>query len=97
MRESQFQKHVIDRLEREFPGCKVIKTDPRYLQGFPDLLVLYYDDRWAALEVKVSAAAHHQPNQDNYVYELNDMGYAAFVSPENEEEVFHDLERTFRS
>lgn len=95
MREAQFQRHVIDRLNKEFPGCYVLKTDPGYLQGFPDLLILY-EDTWAALEIKKTSNSHHQPNQDNYIYDLNDMAYAAFLFPENEEEVFNDLQRTFR-
>lgn len=95
MRESKFQYHVIERLNTEFPGCYVLKTDPEYIQGFPDLLVLY-NDTWAALEIKKDRTARHQPNQDNYIYDLNDMSYAAFLFPENEEEVFNDLQRTFR-
>lgn len=34
-----------------FPGCIVMKTDPNYIQGIPDLLILW-NDKWATLEVK---------------------------------------------
>lgn len=94
MRESDFQSKLIRRLKKDLPGCLVIKNDPNYIQGFPDLLVLY-KDKWAALECKRNLKARHQPNQDDYIFELNKMSYAAFVSPENEEEILHELQSTF--
>lgn len=91
MLENVYQAKVIKRLREEFPGCFVLKNDSGYIQGFPDLTVFYFD-RWAVLEVKVSATAAIQPNQDYYVEELNQMSYAAFIYPENEDEVFSDLQ-----
>ena len=66
--------------------------DPDYQQGILDLLVLY-NDKWASLEVKRSADADVQPNQEYYVHELNEMSFAAFIYPENEEEVLNALQQ----
>lgn len=74
----------------------MLKTDPTYKLGFPDLLVLY-KDRWAALEVKRSARASKQPLQDFYVDQCAEMSFGAFVYPENEQEVLHDLQRSFET
>lgn len=93
-KESAFQHDLIDRLSEVFPGCVVLKNDPLYLQGVPDLIVLY-NDKWAMLECKKSAAASHRPNQDYYISKFGAMSYAAFVYPENQEEVIHELQQAF--
>ena len=95
MLESEYQANLIVELKRRFPGCMVIKNDPSYLQGFPDLLVLWHD-KWAALEVKASARSREQPNQDYYVEVLNNMAFAAFIYPEIEEEVLDALQHSFQ-
>lgn len=92
MLESQYQAYLIKHLPKLLPGCVVVKNDSEYLQGVPDLLVLY-NDRWAMLEVKRSAKDNHQPNQDYYVDLFGAMSFAAFIYPENEEQVLHDLQR----
>ncbi len=94
MKESQFQHALIKKIKLRFPDCLVLKNDASYIQGIPDLLVLYRD-RWAALECKRSATEHHQPNQDYFVDKMNAMSCAMFVFPENEEEVLDVLEETF--
>lgn len=94
-RENAFQAHLIKRLKNEFPGCIVLKNDANYIQGIPDLIVLH-NGTWAALEVKRSSDAPYQPNQEYYVNRMNDMSYAAFVFPENEEEIFYDLQQTLQ-
>lgn len=91
MKESKFQKGLIDELKVIFPGCLVLKNDANYIQGIPDLLILH-NDRWAALECKASATSHHQPNQEYYVDLMNKMSYAAFISPENKEAIFNELQ-----
>ena len=91
-RESLFQSRLIYTLEQMFPGCLVIKLDANNIQGIPDLLILY-NDRWAMLEVKKSADAPHQPNQDYYVQMANEMSYAAFIYPSNEEEILCGLQQ----
>lgn len=95
MLERDYQKTLISKLERLFPGCFILKNDPGYLQGVPDLLILY-GDRWAMLEVKAKANAANQPNQAYYVDLLSRMSFAAFVNPSNEQEVLDALERAFR-
>lgn len=93
-RENKFQHHVKQRLRNEFPGCIVTKLDANDIQGIPDLLVLY-NEHWAALECKQHAKAKHRPNQDRYVEKMNQMSYASFIFPENEEVVFDGLKRSF--
>ncbi len=88
--ESKFQAEVITDIEDLFPGCIILKNDPTYIQGFPDLLILF-EDKWAALECKKSKDAIHQPNQDNYVEQLDGMSYAAFIYPENKEDILNEL------
>lgn len=96
MAERDFQSKLIKELKAMFNGCIVLKNDPDYLQGIPDLLVLY-KNKWAALECKVSDKANHQPNQDYYVDRMNAMSYAAFICPENKERVLHDIQQAFRA
>ena len=73
-----------------------MKNDPGYMQGIPDLLILY-NDRWATLECKKSINAKKQPNQKYYVDKMNEMSFSRFICPENEEEVLNDLQRSFQS
>lgn len=96
MLESKFQSELIAEIKELFPGAIVLKNDPNYLQGFPDLLILY-KNKWASLEVKRSSTASRQANQEYYVDLLNDMSYSAFVFPENKEGILNDLQYTFRS
>lgn len=95
-KESQFQGELIRELKDRFPGCKVLKNDPSYIQGFPDLTILY-KDKWAVLECKRGEHEHHQPNQDHYVRELNEMSYSAFIFPQNKEQILDDLEQAFKA
>lgn len=95
-KESSFQKNLISELKDKFPGCVVIKNDPTYIQGFPDLLVLY-KKKWAALECKRGESESCRPNQDYYVGLLNEMSFASFIFPENKMEVIDGLQQTFRN
>ena len=90
--ERDFQAKLIEELKVMFKGCIIVKNDPNYIQGIPDLLILY-NDRWAALEVKKSATAHHQPNQEYYVDLMDQMSFAAFIYPENKEEILYELQQ----
>lgn len=94
MTEGEYQASLKKRIEERIPGALVIKNDPTYVQGIPDLLILK-GKRWAALEVKISGKASHRPNQRYYVDKMNDWSFAAFIFPENEEEVISELERAF--
>ena len=95
MLESKFQKDIKKDLENRFPGCIILKNDANYIQGIPDLLILY-NDKWATLECKKSKKSNHQPNQDYYISKMNSMSFSAFIYPENREEVLNDLERSFK-
>ena len=95
-RESKFQSELIKELKTRFPDCIVMKNDPNYIQGIPDLLVLN-GTKWAGLECKQSEKSSHRPNQDYYVEKMNKMSYAAFIFPENKEEVLSELQSTFES
>ena len=81
-------------LKARFPGCIVMKNDPTYIQGIPDLLVLH-KDKWASLECKKSANAKKQPNQEYYVDRMNQMSFSRFICPENKEEVLDELQQSF--
>lgn len=94
MLERVFQKTLIQRIKKMFPGCMVIKNDANYIQGLPDLLILFRD-KWAALECKQSSKASHQPNQDYYIEKFNEMSFARVIYPENMEEVLNELSRAF--
>lgn len=95
MLESKFQSQLIRKIKNEFPGCMVLKNDPTYLQGVPDLTV-FCGNKWAALEVKKSKNASLRPNQNYYVDKMNRMSYATFVYPENEKEVLAELHKKFK-
>lgn len=93
MLENRFKSELRKEIERRLPGCLVLHLDPSDIQGIPDMLVLY-EDRWAALEGKKNASASHRPNQDYYVNVMDDMSFAAFIYPENREEVLNAMERS---
>jgi hypothetical protein len=92
--ESKFQAELIKTLKRMFPGCLVLKNDARLRTGIPDL-VIFWNDRWAFLEVKRSAKAPPRPLQPYYVGLAKDMSFGAFIYPENEEEVLRELQQEF--
>ena len=94
MLENKFKTRLVKELEQIFPGCLVLHLDPNEIQGIPDLLILY-NDKWAALEGKKNATASHRPNQEYYVDLMNNMSYAAFIYPENKEEILDELYETF--
>lgn len=96
MKESKFQAALIKELKNRFPGCIVMKNDASYIQGIPDLTILW-NDKWAALECKKADDSHHQPNQDFYVNKMDEMSFAKFINPENRNEVLNELERSFKS
>ncbi len=93
-KENEFQKGLIRDLQKAFPGAIVIKNDPSYIQGIPDLTVLY-KDKWATLECKKNSRASKQPNQDYYVGLMNGMSFSRFICPENKEEVINELQQAF--
>lgn len=96
MLESSFQAKLIKDLKRMFDGCMVMKNDSSYIQGIPDLIVLY-NNKWATLECKKTSTARHQSNQDYYVKRMDEMSFSRFICPENRDEVLYDLKDFFLS
>lgn len=95
-RESKFQAAFIRELYDIFPGCLVLKNDANYIQGLPDLLILF-EDRWAMLECKRSLTEPFQPNQEYYLDILDEMSFASMICPENREAVLNELQQSFAS
>lgn len=97
--ESDFQAGLIKEIKERLPGCFVIKNDEQYIQGIPDLTILYRQ-RWAILEVKrrfPMSSREYQPNQEYYLDLLDEMGCAAMICPENKEEVLAYVQRSLTS
>lgn len=93
-RENKFQSELINEIKERFPGCMVLKNDSGYIQGIPDLLILFRN-KWAALECKKSKSESFRPNQKYYVEEMNRMSFSRVVYPENKEDVLDDLQQSF--
>ena len=101
MLESEYQQKKKKKIETIFPECIVLKNDPNYLQGFPDLTILFRN-KWAVLEVKkdiseMSKTTSSIRNQKIYIRQLDKMSFARFIYPENKEEVMNELHKTFRT
>lgn len=95
MLERIYQGKLIIELRKRFPGCVILKNDPEYLQGVPDLTILL-GTNWGALEVKTDMNAPYQPNQEYYLEQLNEMSFAAMICPQNEEEIFDGLQQALQ-
>ena len=96
MNENKFQARLIKELKNRFAGCRVTKLDSSYIQGIPDLLILY-KNKWATLECKKSAMSALRPNQKYYVNMMNAMSFSRFIYPENMEVVLNELQRSFEA
>lgn len=95
MLENKFQSNLIKELKLIFPGCIVMKNDSSYIQGIPDLLVLY-KNKWASLECKKNASASKRPNQEYYVGLMDEMSFSRFICPENKDEILNELANKFK-
>ena len=95
MKESKFQAQLIKEIEKRLPGCFILKNDPSYKQGVPDLLILY-NRHWAMLECKKSIKAAYRPNQEYYLEKLGYMSFARMICPDNKEEVLNEMEQSLR-
>lgn len=96
MPESKFQHDLVLELRDMFPDCIILMGNASYLQGIPDILILWRN-KWAALECKDRRSSRKEPNQKYYVEMMARMSFAAFIYPENREIVLDDLQRAFRS
>lgn len=95
MQERDFQSKLIKELQERYPGCFILKNDPHYKQGVPDLTIIY-KSKWAILECKKSEKAKHRPNQDYFVERLGAWSFASFIFPENKDEVLKQLDVIFK-
>lgn len=89
-KESSIQHRIIEKIKKMLPGCIVLKNDPNYIQGIPDLSVLW-ENKWAFLEVKVHDNSPHRPNQDYYIDKANYLSYGRFISGDNEDKILKEL------
>ena len=94
MKEKDYQAKLIQKIKLRYRNCVVMKNDASYIQGIPDLSILY-KSLWAMLEVKKTNDSNTQPNQDYYVNKLHGMSFAAYIHPGNEKEVFSLLDKHF--
>lgn len=94
MLENKFQSELIVELKELFPGCIVLKNDANYIQGIPDLLILWRK-KWAALECKKSPDEPYRPNQEYYISKMNNMSFCQVIYPENKEAVLLEVQRAF--
>lgn len=90
MLENRFKTNLRKEIEEMLPGCFVLHLDPNEIQGIPDLIVLH-GNKWAVLEGKRSATAPARPNQPYYVELMDNMAFAAFIYPENKDQVLDEL------
>lgn len=94
MAERHYQPRLIKKLRRLFDGIIILKNDASYMQGVPDLILLY-GPYWAMLEVKADKDSPFQPNQEYYLELFGTMSFAACIYPENEGEVLDALQQAF--
>lgn len=88
--ESTIQAKVIDKIKQMLPGSIVLKNDANYIQGIPDLSV-YWENKWAYLEVKANKDSPHRPNQDYYIDKANNMSFGSFISGDDYKTVLRKL------
>lgn len=99
MRESTYQASLIKKLRKRYPEAIIMKNDPGYQQGLPDLTILH-GDRWATLEVKAKPPTSPQafePNQEWFINKMNQMSFSACIYPENEKDILDGLQQAFAS
>jgi len=98
-KESDFQRKLIEELEQRFPGCIVVKNDPTYIQGIPDLTMLY-KDTWVSFECKRSEKElkKPRPNQGYWINYMKDKmgGLSFFIYPEIKEAVLDEVQQALR-
>jgi hypothetical protein len=93
--ENSFKSKLVRDLRFMFTEAIILKNDANYLQGVPDVLILY-GNRWAVLECKDSFDSPYRVNQEYYIKIMNDMSFARMICPENKEEVLDELQSALR-
>jgi hypothetical protein len=91
--EGDFKTDTLKELKREFPGCLILKNDESYQQGIPDV-VIFWGRHYAFLEFKrkePTSAKDWRPNQEWFLEQINEMGFASVIYPANKREVIDAL------
>lgn len=89
--EAEYQAYLIDKIDCMFNRrAMVLKNDSSYRQGIPDLVV-FYEGKWAWLEVKIAEKAPHRPNQNWYIEWADERAFGKFIYPENEDRILEQL------
>lgn len=91
MRESKFKALFLADIQETFPDAILVTNTNNGIQGFPDTTIFGERSRVAHLEFKDAWNAKVQPNQPEYIMDLNKKSFARFVYPENADEVTEDL------
>ena len=101
--EGKFKTELKNEIMERLPGSMVFYLNPNDIKGIPDMGVLY-ESRWAVLEAKKSEEDYkkdlrkpEKQNQSYYVDKMNKMSFAAFIFPENKEEVLNAMESALRA
>ena len=89
-KESDFQSDLIKQIKKDLPESIVLKNDPEYKQGIPDLLIAN-GNKYAFLEVKKSKDEPHQPNQDYYIDKAKRESFGEFIFPENKQQILSEM------
>ena len=90
MNETQYRNHLEKTIKEIFPACFILRNDAKNIQGIPDIIVLC-GWTWAMLEIKISEDAPVQPNQSYYIDLFDQMGFSAFIYPDNEWEILMEM------
>lgn len=95
MLEKDFQKKFKNEVMRILPGAVFLKNDAKYIQGFPDWIMLY-NGKCAIFEIKTSEKASYQPNQQYWLDYLNTRRFfARSVYPEILGEILDEIQQTY--
>lgn len=95
MSEASFRTNFLKKVKDLSPEIFIEFADPHRVNGIPDVII-FYKGKHARLETKRSKDASKRLHQEYYINYFNSQGiYAAFLMPENKEEVFNALRRYF--
>lgn len=96
MRESEFRTKFLHDFKKLSPDIIIEFANANRRNGIPDVII-FYKKKHARLETKKSKDASKRQLQEYYIEYFNKQGiYAAFLMPENKEEVFNELRRYFK-
>ena len=102
--ENDFQSELIKDIKTTFgDDIMVLKNDPNYIRGIPDLTILDRKTaKWAFLECKKSEKDMKRRKDggatlQEYYISHNGCAYASFVYPENRSQVLNELQQSLRS